>query len=91
MISTKNERMAKGIALVKTLLGPKFINYSPIGNKRPPTLPKGVNYTASEWHKIRQTLQAYRAGRDVSIQYLFDLEEMEVKYRDSLMLGKLES
>ena len=90
MTSTKEERMFRAKSVISTLIG-SHASRSPLGNKRPPTLPRGVNYTAKEWSNIREAVDHYRSEMDVRIQILFELEEMAEKYRPCMMLAKLES
>jgi hypothetical protein len=90
MISTKEERIEKARKLLTTLLGGVEEFYT---NKKPKTLPSGVNYSNREWLILRDVMSrvVYINHRDVSIKLLFDLEEMENKYQDLLFMAKLQS
>jgi hypothetical protein len=89
MVSNKNERMNRARNLLHTLVGSKRTEITYGGRKRPHTLPAGVNYSAKEWTFIREASDAYKLGRDVSIQLLFELDEIAEKYKDHLFLAKL--
>lgn len=90
MISTKNDRRERARNFISVLLGSDFGKYV-YDRKRPATLPKGLNYTTAEWLSINVTIQVLLSSpqQDISIQRLFELEEIEQKYRDHLFLAKL--
>lgn len=84
MVSTKSERVSKARELILTLIGSKFTS----SYRRPPTLPKGMNYSQSEWRVLLQVLDRLRSNRDIPIHNIFDMEEMEQKYLNDLVLAK---
>ena len=88
MVSTKNERMERAWDFLSVLVG-SYIERIYSSTKRPSTLPCGINYTNREWMFIREAAVAYRLGRDVSIQILFELKEIENKYQNELFLANL--
>jgi hypothetical protein len=92
MISTKEERIAKARSFLKIILGDRIftVTYS---HRRPLTLPKGMNYTVSEWSSIGHIAHRVLNHNDVSILHLFELEEIinNEKYRYHLFLAKLEN
>ena len=88
MTSTKNERVAKAKVFLHTLIGDQW-NYRAVYYRRPSTLPTNYNYLMSEWNIINDVIMRLHEKKDVSIQLLFAMEEMENKYRDPLMLAKL--
>jgi len=92
MISTKGERIHKARLLIMTLLDVRAdLRYAGYSQKRPHSLPAGVNYSCKEWVLIQRVLSNLKSGMDVSILWIFDLEELEEKYRDYLMLAKFEN
>jgi hypothetical protein len=91
MVSTKQERRKKAKALLYTLLGQRWTLAYTMYTRRPSTLPKGVNYTSKEWQVMHEAIHAINWKNDISINILFDLEDMETKYRNHLMLAKFES
>jgi hypothetical protein len=88
MISTKSERIHKARLLFMTLVGSDRYAGS---RKRPTTLPSGINYTNAEWGAIWQVANLFRWTKDIPITLIFELEEIENKYRDQLMLAKFGS
>jgi hypothetical protein len=84
MVSTKGERVHRARELTLTLIGEKFKG----SYKRPITLPKGVNYTSAEWRILLQVLDKLRSNDDVSINHLFEMEEIESRYLHQLVLAK---
>ena len=85
MTSTKEERRAKANMFLHTLNG----NTNITTWKRVKVLPKGMNYLPKERLLLNTVIMRIDRGADVPINYLFDMEEMENKYRDQLMLAKL--
>lgn len=90
MVSTKEERTSKAVNFLTALLGPWWKRWTYVTTK-PLTLPKGINYTRKEWCLLHYIMFLVIHKRDVSISYLFLLEEMENKYKNNLMLAKLQS
>jgi hypothetical protein len=91
MVSTKTERIKRAENLIYNLVGNEaYFRISYGSSKKPPTLPKGMNYTNGEWIHIHEAANACKCARDVSIQTLFELDSIADKYRDFLFLAKLE-
>jgi hypothetical protein len=55
--------------------------------RRPSTLPAGMNFTNHEWFAIKT---AYKATNNISIAIIFQLEEMVEKYKNPLLMTRLE-
>jgi hypothetical protein len=92
MISTKEERIEKAHEHLRVLVGSflfcvKLLSISYGTTKKPTTLPVGTNYTNKEWLLIREVANKYLNHRDISIQLLFELEEIINKYQDLLFIN----
>jgi hypothetical protein len=87
MISTKEDRRKKAINLIDILTS----NVLCFKRTKPKTLPKGINFNNNEWISIETVYRLILNGKDISINFLFDLEEIENKYKEYLFLAKLES
>jgi hypothetical protein len=96
MVSTKEERIERAHKHLRVLVG-SFLFHVKLSRiscgitKKPITLPVGTNYTNKEWLLIREAASKYLNYRDISIQLLFELEEIINKYQDVLFLAKLQS
>ena len=90
MISTKNDEENEHGILSLCSLVLILENMFMTGNDQQHYL-KGLNYTTAEWLSINVTIQVLLSSpqQDISIQRLFELEEIEQKYRDHLFLAKL--
>jgi hypothetical protein len=87
MTSTKDERLNKARKLIRILIGNKFL----FNHKRPSTLPEGINYNQAEWNTIDLIYRKIYNINDISIQNLWELEEIITKYTQYLILVKLET
>jgi hypothetical protein len=96
MVSTKEDRIKQAHEHLRVLVG-SFLFRVKLSRivcgitKKPTTLPVGTNYTNKEWLLIREVSSNYLNCRDISIQQLFELEEIINKYQDALFLAKLQS
>jgi len=85
MTSTPQQRLEKSKKLLSILIGD---NKEYLFRRRPRTLPSGMNFTNHEWLAINM---ARTATNNISIKTIFDLEEMVEKYKNPLLMVKLES
>jgi hypothetical protein len=88
MTSTPEQRINRTKQLLETLLGSQW-NKHAYSDRRPFTLPKGMNYTNKEWIKIHDAQRDITRRINVSIQLIFELDAIADKYQNELFLTKL--
>ena len=93
MVSTNLDRVDRVVSLLRTLLDynkENAICRYLYNSRKSSALPKGINYTNKEWNIIRTAIYDITFNANVSIQKIFDLEEIVDHYQKYLFLRKME-